>query len=128
MTCCCQVIPELPSDAIIVPVPTSRSHVRERGYDHTVLLARYIAKSRRLQCEQPLVRTTSTTQRHASAVERHKQAKAAFAVKGITKHVPYVLVDDVVTTGATIKYAAQALLDAGASQVWVAVVARQTLD
>jgi len=68
-------------------------------------------------------------QRHASAVERDRQAKAAFAVKGaITKHVPYVLVDDVVTTGATIKYAAQALLDAGASQVWVAVVARQTLD
>ncbi len=124
-----QAIPELPANAIIIPVPTAASHVRERGYDHTVLLARYVAKRRNLKCEQSLTRTTSTTQRHASAAERNQQAKAAFAVKGeIVKNTPYVLVDDVVTTGATIKYASQALLDAGVSQVWVAVVARQTLD
>jgi ComF family protein len=124
-----QAIPVLPSDVIIIPVPTARAHVRERGYDHTVLLARYIAKRRHLQFAQPLVRATGTTQRHSSAVERNKQAKMAFAVKGkLVPNVPYVLIDDVVTTGATVKYAAQTLLDAGASQVWVAVIARQTLD
>jgi len=42
--------------------------------------------------------------------------------------VPYLLVDDVMTTGSTLKYAARALKQAGASQVWVAVIARQTLD
>ncbi len=120
-----QTIPEFPSDTIIIPVPTARSHVWERGYDHTVLLARYVAKCRNLRFEQLLTRATSTTQRHASASERNRQAKAAFAVKGeIIKNTPYVLVDDVMTTGATIKYASQALLDAGASQVWVAIVAR----
>lgn len=103
--------------------------MRERGYNHTVLVARYIAKRRNLRLDQSLVRATTTMQRHASAAERHKQAKLAFAVKGeLLKNTPYVLIDDVVTTGATIKYAAQALKDAGVHQVWVAVVARQTLD
>jgi predicted amidophosphoribosyltransferase len=39
-----------------------------------------------------------------------------------------LLVDDVVTTNATVRYAAQALKDAGAQIVWVAVTARQPLD
>jgi ComF family protein len=124
-----KTIPELPLDAIIVPVPTTRRHVRERGYDHTVLLARYIARQRHLTFSQPLVRVTATMQRHSSASERDKQAKMAFGIRGeIVNNVPYILIDDVVTTGATIKYAAQALLDAGVAQVWVAVIARQTLD
>jgi len=124
-----QTISELPIDTIIVPVPTARSHVRERGYDHTVLLARYVARQRHLTFAQPLVRVTGTMQRHSSASERNKQAKVAFGVRGkILKNVPYVLIDDVVTTGATIKYAAQTLLDADVAQVWVAVIARQTLD
>ncbi|MET0980124.1 MAG: phosphoribosyltransferase family protein [Candidatus Saccharimonadales bacterium] len=39
-----------------------------------------------------------------------------------------MLIDDVVTTGATIKYAAESLRQAGATQIWVAVIARQPLD
>ena len=123
------IVPDLPSNVIIVPVPTVGSHIRERGYDHMLLVARYFAKKRGLNMSQILKRSTHTKQRQASAGVRKAQAKTAFMVKGeIVKDAPYLLIDDVMTTGSTLKYAAKALRQAGASQVWVAVIARQTLD
>lgn len=122
-------ISQLPPETIIVPVPTVSSHVRERGYDHTALIARYMAKRRGLKMRRVLRRVTSTKQRDAGRQQRITQAKAAFAVNGeIDSSVPYLLVDDVVTTGATIYYAAATLRTAGAREVWVAVIARQPLD
>lgn len=124
-----EILPELPCDTIIVPIPTASNHVRERGYDHMLLIARYVAKCRGLKCRQLLERRYNTTQRHSSARRRVEQAKNAFVVQGaIDPEVPYLIMDDVVTTGATIKYAAKALRDSGAEQVWVAVLARQPLD
>lgn len=122
-------MPDLPAGVVIVPIPTVAAHIRQRGYDHTLLLARYIARKRQLPLQQLLVRLTKTTQRQESAAVREAQAKAAFAVKGtVSKDSIYLLIDDVMTTGATLKYATKALQAAGATQVWVAVVARQTLD
>lgn len=122
-------LPELPPETIIVPVPTVSGHIRERGYDHMLLIAKYVAKKRGLKLQRLLERKTSTKQRQAGASQREVQAKRAFEVRGvISKDVPYLLLDDVITTGATLKYASKALVDAGAKHVWVAVVARQTLD
>lgn len=124
-----EVLPELPADTIIVPVPTTPSRIRERGYDHMLLIAKHVARDRDLKCQQLVRRQTNTKQRQASAKTRIAQAKLAFVVRGqIDPSVPYLLIDDVVTTGATIRYAAKALRDAGAKHVWVAVIARQTLD
>lgn len=122
-------LPDLPDTTIIVPVPTVRSHVRERGYDHTLLIARHIAKKRKLPLRQLIERRTNTKQRDATRSVRISQAKQAFEVNvPADSSVPYLIVDDVVTTGATVQYAAQALWDAGARVIWVAVVARQPLD
>jgi len=122
-------LPELPVDTVIVPIPTTSSHIRERGYDHMLLIARYIAHKRGLNLRRVLIRKTATKQRQADATTRVKQAKAAFEISGaIDSDVPYLIIDDVVTTGATIKYAAKTLRDAGAKHVWVAAIARQTLD
>jgi ComF family protein len=122
-------LPELPENTIIVPVPTVSSHVRERGYDHMLLIAKHIAKARGLKCEQKLYRRSDTKQRQSTSTQRVAQAKLAFAVSSkIDDTRPYLLVDDVATTGATIKYASKTLRDAGAKHVWVAVIARQTLD
>ncbi|MDB5166987.1 MAG: putative Phosphoribosyltransferase [Candidatus Saccharibacteria bacterium] len=125
-----EILPDLPADTIIVPVPTVSSHIRQRGYDHTLLIADYIAKKRGLQLRQLLARRTRTIQRHASASVRHKQAKAAFMPRGhvtIPNH-PYLLIDDVATTGSTLIYVTKILKDMGASQVMVAAIAYQTLD
>ena len=122
------VLPELPPETIIVPVPTTPARIRERGYDHMLLIARYVAKARGLKCEQLVRRKTNTKQRQASAEKRELQARQAFEVHGkLDASVPYLIIDDVITTGATIKYASQSLRDAGAEHVWVAVIARQVL-
>jgi ComF family protein len=122
-------LPDLPADTVIVPVPTTFSRIRERGYDHMLLIAQYAAKKRRLTCDQLLIRKNDTKQRHATAKVRNEQAANAFSVmKPINADVPYLILDDVMTTGATLKYAAKTLKDAGAKHVWVGVIARQALD
>lgn len=123
------ILPELPLETVVVPIPTTPSRIRERGYDHILLIARYFAKSRGLKCRQLITRQTNTKQRQASAKQRLEQAKRAFCVNSdIDANIPYLLVDDVYTTGATIKYASQVLQKAGAKHIWVAIIARQTLD
>lgn len=122
-------VDELPSSTIIVPIPTVSPHIRQRGYDHTLLIARYLAKKRFLCVPQSLKRVTSTHQQGASKVQRMKQAKAAFTVqRKLSANTPYLLIDDVMTTGATMQYAAEALKKHGATIVWAAVLARQPLD
>lgn len=124
-----ECLDELPSETIVVPVPTVAAHIRERGYDHMFLLARRIAKKQNLRVQQALYRVTNTKQRDATRLERIAQAEMAFKSTGKLKEgVPYLLIDDVVTTGATLQYAAEALRDAGASDIWVAAIARQPLD
>jgi len=120
------ILPLLPEDTVILPIPTVRRHIRQRGYDHTALIAKRLSKLKNCLYEPILERKTQSVQRGASRSERIQQAKEAFVVtKPISANTPYLIVDDVVTTGSTLKYAAKDLRDAGASQVWVAAIARQ---
>jgi len=122
------LLPELPANTVVVPIPTTSNRIRERGYDHMLLIAKYVARARGLKCQPLIYRKTNTKQRQATAKQRVIQAKQAFEVRDkIDESIPYLIIDDVVTTGATIRYASQALRDAGAEHVWVAIVARQTM-
>lgn len=118
-------LPELPPDIIVVPVPTIAPHIRQRGYDHSWLLAREFARGRSLACRPLLRRVTSTRQQGADRVTRIAQAKRAFQTKKPVSGGRYLLIDDIVTTGSTLQYATQALLDGGAAEVWVAALAHQ---
>jgi predicted amidophosphoribosyltransferase len=112
-----------------VPIPTITPHIRERGYDHTLLVARFVAHKRKLPLTPLLSRQTNTMQRGASKSLRRKQAAHAFMLRGyIDPSLTYLLLDDIVTTGATLDAAAKMLKEAGAKHVWVAAVAYQTLD
>lgn len=124
-----EILPDMPTNTVIVPVPTISKHIRQRGYDHTYLIAKEVARRRSISFAQPLVRLTTAAQRGATRSERINQAKLAFGVDGIIQpDATYLLIDDVMTTGATLNYAAKALKAAGASEVWVAIIARSPLD
>lgn len=119
-------MPQFGASMVVVPIPTVPGHIRQRGYDHTLLIARAFAKKRHLRLERLIERATNSTQLGKSATDRERQAKSAFAVYGKPDpKATYLLLDDIVTTGSTVKYAAKALIDAGASDVYVAAVARQ---
>lgn len=121
-----ECLPELPTETIVIPIPTISVHIRQRCYDHSLLLARRVAKKMNLTLATPLSRKTSTIQRGANRRERIKQAKDAFQLDSpLLINRPYLLIDDVITTGSTVQYAAQLLKDAGVAEIWVAVVARQ---
>lgn len=122
-------LPVLPSDTVLVPIPTIPSHIRQRGYDQTLLIARALAKRRHLPVRQLVQRRHHEVQRGRTKKERLEQARIAFTCGApLAADIPYLLIDDVVTTSATLRYAAEALRLAGATTVWAGVVARQPLD
>ncbi|MFY9228253.1 MAG: hypothetical protein WAO28_02905 [Candidatus Microsaccharimonas sp.] len=123
-------IPPLPHSTIIIPVPTASTHIRERGYDHTLLIAQHFAHLRGLQMNSKLVgRRHTKTQHSANRADRIRQAVSAFQLQDkVDRSVPYLIIDDVVTTGSTIQGVARLLSGAGVGRVWVGALARQPLD
>jgi ComF family protein len=121
-----EIVPFLPKDTIITAVPTIPAHVRARGYDQAALLARHFAILRHLPYQAAVSRRTNTVQHTAKTKrQRIEQAKKAFLAT-VEPGRTYLLIDDVCTTGASLRYAAKVLKDAGAKDVWVAVLAKQS--
>ena len=111
-------------DVVIVPLPTIRKHIRERGFDHTKRLAEEFRKKRGLLASEVLVRANKTVQVGADEAAREKQAAEAYVVdmEKFDKKKTYLLFDDVWTTGASMRAAAKKLREAGAKQVLGVVV------
>jgi ComF family protein len=121
-------VPMLPANTIITYIPTVSGHIRQRGYDHARLIAKEFAKLRQLPYRTTLRRATNSKQVGASRSTRVEQAKNAFTPHSVETSKIYVMIDDIFTTGSTMKYTSKVLLDAGAKDVFIAVIARQTLD
>lgn len=121
-------LPELPHNVVIVPTPTVSSHIRRRGYDHIGLVAASLARRRHVPVARAIERRHSKVQLGSSRKDRIRQAETAFACRQLLdSDTIYLIIDDVVTTGATVQSMAKCLREAGATQVWVAVVAHQPL-
>ena len=105
---------------VIVPVPLHPSRLRERGYNQSALLARELSRCSGLPVlEGVLLRVVDTRpQVGLSATERTKNVKGAFRCKGSLTSQHILLVDDVMTTGATLRACGRELLQAGARAVW----------
>jgi ComF family protein len=113
-------------DALIVPVPTATSRVRQRGYDQAKLLARQLAARSRVPYTDCLARHGQSHQVGATREQRLHQLQRAFRVtRRRTVHKAHIiLIDDVLTTGATLEAAAHALKLAGVRHVDAAVFAQ----
>jgi ComF family protein len=119
-------LPLLPADITVTAIPTASPHVRVRGYDHMAKLAKGFARQRQLHYQPLLMRKTAATQHFMkSRQERLTAAKKAFGVKPVTMPRKVLLLDDIVTTGATLEAAAELLKKAGVSELYLGVVARQ---
>jgi ComF family protein len=112
----------------VVPVPLHPGRLAERGFNQAELLAAPCARAwGRPLVTGALVRTRPTRpQTELDAVERGTNVAGAFAVRrpAAVAGQRVVLVDDVLTTGATARAAARALRDGGAAAVGVLVLAR----
>jgi len=114
----------------VLPVPMTNQRLRERGYDQAWELARRVATGLRLPARaDALVRTLDTVhQTTLGRTARQRNLRAAFFVPGpqraALQGTRVALVDDVMTTGATLREASAALRRAGAAAVEVWVLAR----
>lgn len=107
---------------VICAVPLHWSRYVERGYNQSALLAKHLSKHSGIPY-QPLLKRVKRTQQQAklSKSERLKNVQDAFVAKQVLGTV--LLVDDVITSGATSQACTEALLEAGASSVKVAAIA-----
>ena len=114
---------DLPDVDALVPLPLHRTRFLERGYNQSEEIALGLAEVRALPCcADLLARTVATaTQTTRTRAGRAENLAGAFAASPEAAGLRLLLVDDVVTTGATARAAAAALADAGAA--WVGVVA-----
>ena len=119
-------LPEDFENVVLVPLPTATQHIRARGLDHMMLIAKNLARIRKFKVEKVLIRAKNTVQVGADAEKRQKQAKEAYAVNPKVKIDPgktYILLDDVWTTGASALAAYEKMKKAGAKKVVIAVLA-----
>jgi ComF family protein len=114
------------ADTLFVPVPTATNRVRQRGYDQAELLCRALAAHTGLPYRLALARHGQSRQVGTSRSERLKHLENALRVTASPlvhgKHI--VLIDDVLTTGATLEAAARVVKRAGAKRVDAIVFAQ----
>lgn len=105
-------------------VPATRAAYRRRGFDHMLDVSRSLAGMLGLPLADVLARPHAKDQRKLGRDERLVNASSSMLVVGDVTGCSLLLVDDVVTTGASVRAAARALLDAGAADVTACALAR----
>ena len=130
-----QLAGEAPAEMLVVPVPLHRSKYAQRGFNQSRSLAAAALEFLRISHPQwrltlapsTLMRLRATgSQADLNSHQRRLNVLGAFSVSNPSKVTArnILLVDDILTTGATARAAAQTLLNAGAASVWVATLAR----
>lgn len=124
---------KVPADAVVIPVPMARMRRWRRGYNQAAWIARSLATmTRRTDAGEGLLvrsRFKAPQARFHSREERLDNLKGAFTVPNprLVAGRSFLLVDDVMTTGATVCEAASALRAAGATRIDVVTIVRAHL-
>ncbi|MCS7200894.1 MAG: hypothetical protein NZ822_01960 [Patescibacteria group bacterium] len=109
-------------DFYLAPVPLSRNKLTQRGFNQSLILCQSIVKNNNLKIFNELEKIKETEdQARLSHQERLKNLKNAFRVKGSAPQ-KVILVDDIKTTGATLKECAMTLRKAGTKEVWALTI------
>lgn len=126
----------LPDSLLVIPVPLWRGKRKTRGFNQAEEIARSFVRSGRaaasiqLDADSLVRRRETMSQTGLTRHQRRANLRGAFAVVGHDRihERTILLIDDVMTTGATAGECARVLLRAGAKQVYVATVARATRE
>ena len=110
----------------ILPVPLHYRRLMKRGFNQSSVLAQYIAKSLKIKLDQQMLKRIKSTQAQAllKPVARKKNVEKAFIAKP-RAYLHVAVIDDVLTTGSTLKVIIKALKEVGVKQVdvWCVAVA-----
>ena len=117
--------PELDPESIITYVPSDGATRRRRGFDQAELIARHYAKTRAIKCTTLLARTSHERQVGKTRKSRVENVKNNFVALRQIDGKRVILIDDVVTTGATVSECAKVLKEAGANRIEVLAVAKK---
>ncbi len=113
---------------LIIPVPIHRLRLFQRKYNQAALLAKAISHLSNIPCQLFTIKRLRNTRAQAglSIKQRTENVKGVFAIaeNDLIKNKTILLVDDVVTTGATVKQCAQVLVNCGAAEIKVLTLAR----
>lgn len=123
-----QNLPYHKQPLVIVPIPTATARVRQRGYDHSYLLSHALGQELGWPVMAHLRREGQARQVGAKRRSRFEQLKRAFRpVKvELLAGASVLLVDDVITTGATLSEAARSLKSAGAKSISAVTIAHKS--
>ena len=116
--------PKYHAGAVVSFVPSDGRSRRQRGFDQAEQLARHYAKASGMEYVALLVRVRHTKQVGQSRSNRLKNIKGNFICHRSVIGKTVILVDDVITTGATVGECAKVLKLAGAKRVWAVAVAK----
>lgn len=117
----------LPLPHLLLTVPLHRSRLRQRGYNQALELARPLARQLGVPLQHGVLHRPRRTeaQTELDAVGRRRNVRGAFALRpGIALPAHVAILDDVMTTGATLAECARVLKRAGVQQVDVWALAR----
>lgn len=113
--------------APLVPVPVHTSRLRQRGYNQAALLAQALGRGHDLNVLDLLIRRRHTTEQHRlNRAGRLRNLQQAFTLRDAARPpAAVILIDDILTTSATLEACAAVLLAAGASEVCGFALARE---
>ncbi len=116
---------EKPEDWKITYPPRNKSRIKKYGFDHGRDLARLISEFTGIALENTLENRGVTAQKSLNSFDRRANAEKSIVLKkGVTPKGKYIIVDDVITTGATVNAAAKILKQGGAEAVYPIAIAR----
>ncbi len=128
------LLKSLPNDIlnkcdVIVPVPSSRERMKKFGYNQALLLANELSKLTGLPVNNKTISKKSGQTKMAllNKEQRRKNIKGLYELCGEIGNKTVLLVDDICTTGETLRYCARLLKKAGASKVYAVAIARTEL-